>query len=142
VEPVVLAPLLTVLTTEPFWLAMKNWHAVVQLVVQRDLGDGGLDGDLALRPVDLADGLLDDALRFLVGVDQHGVVGDIGGNPDILQNAAAGRPGTGPEHATGRNVRSTCGGSAARIERRSVGGSDTRGGGRHRAQLGHRVACG
>jgi len=31
----------------------------------------------------------DDALRFLVGVDQHGVVGDIGGDPDILQNKAA-----------------------------------------------------
>ncbi len=80
-----------------FLAGQKKLHAVIQLVIQRDFRDGRLDRDLALRPVELADGLLDDALRFLVGIDQYGVVGDIGRNPDILQNTATGRLGSGPQ---------------------------------------------
>ncbi len=67
----------------------EELHAIVQLIVQRHLGDGCLDRDLALWPVDLADGLLDDALRFLVGIDQHRIVGDVRGDPDVRQDGVA-----------------------------------------------------
>ena len=68
----------------------KKLHAIIQRVVQRDLGNCRLDCYLALWSVDLADSLLDDALRFLIGIDQHSVVDDIGGDPDILKRASTG----------------------------------------------------
>ena len=49
-------------------------NAVRQLIVERHLGNCGVDGNLHRRPIDLPDGLFDDALCVLAGIDQDRVV--------------------------------------------------------------------
>ena len=44
---------------------------VAQIVVERDLGDGCVNGHLQLRPIELRDGLLDQLVVLLVGVDHE-----------------------------------------------------------------------
>jgi hypothetical protein len=46
-------------------------HAVFERIVERDLGDGGIDRNLQLRTVELVQRLLDDSVIFLVGIDQQ-----------------------------------------------------------------------
>ena len=75
---------------QPDILALEEiLHAVFQRIVERDLGDGRIDRDLQLRPVELIQRLLDDAVIFLVGIDQQRVVGGVGGDPHARQD---GRP--------------------------------------------------
>src|SRR5262249_9135198 len=51
----------------------EELHAIVQIVVQRHLGDGGLDCDLHLRSIDLTNGALDDPVVLLARIDQQRV---------------------------------------------------------------------
>src|SRR5262249_58557466 len=84
----------------------ENLDAVVQVVVEHHLGDGGVDGDLKLRPIELAQGTLDDAVVLLVGVDQERVVGDVSGDPYARQN----RLGSSAERCrTARATGAACG---------------------------------
>ena len=45
-----------------------------------------------LRPVELAQRPFDDAVALLIGIDQQGVVDDIGGDPDTWQHALPAPP--------------------------------------------------
>ena len=64
-------------------------HAVFQRIVERDLGDGRIDRNLQLRPVELVQRLLDDAVVLLIGIDQQRVVGSVRSDPHARQD---GRP--------------------------------------------------
>jgi len=89
----------------------EELHAVVQIVVERDLRDGGVDRDLQLRAVELAQRLLDHAEIFLVGVDQQRVV-DRSAVIRTLNSAAGRRPLRAPIREMPRR-RCLCRGSAA-----------------------------
>src|SRR3974390_1364508 len=61
----------------------KELHAILQVIVERNLSNGGIDRYLQLRPIDLIQCSLDDAVAFLVGIDQQVVVDGIRGNSHI-----------------------------------------------------------
>jgi hypothetical protein len=64
----------------------EELHAVGELVVEIDLGDGGLDGDLKLRTINLGQGPRDDLVVLSARIDQQGVAGHIGCNPHALEH--------------------------------------------------------
>jgi hypothetical protein len=66
----------------------EELHAVIELIVQRHLGDRDLDRDLQFRSVELIQCPLDDAVVFRIGVDNDTVVRDVGGDPDARQDRA------------------------------------------------------
>ena len=63
----------------------EELDTVIEGVVERDLGDGSLDGDLQLRAVQLAQRSLDDPVAFLIGIDQQRVVDGVGCDPHSRQ---------------------------------------------------------
>src|SRR5580704_15136586 len=81
--------------------------AVGQRVVERNLGDGGVDGDLQLRTVELGEGAQDELVVFVARKDQQRVARGVGGDADAFENRAA-----APRAAASR---------AARFERIGVG---------------------
>ena len=77
----------------------EELHAVVELVVQRHLGDGDVDRDLHSRPVELDERPFDELVFVGPGVDQDRIVDDVGGDPDIGQLRPAGRSALPSERA-------------------------------------------
>ena len=77
----------------------EELHAVAQTVVERDLGDGRIDRDLQLRPVELAQRLLDEAVVLLVGVDQQRVVDGVGGDAHVGQDRRSARSPVRPRRS-------------------------------------------
>src|SRR5262245_6181891 len=47
----------------------EELNAVLEHIVERDLGNGGVNGHLQLRAIELLQRALDDAIVFLVGVN-------------------------------------------------------------------------
>ncbi len=78
-------------------------HAIGQGVVQRDLGDRRVDGDLELRLVDLEQRRFDNAVVGLVGIDQEIVVHGIGRDPHVLHHRLA-VAGAGAASAVERGI--------------------------------------
>ena len=68
--------------------AQKSLHAVVQILIQRDFRDGRVDPDLQLRPVELAQRLLDDPVALLIGVNEQRVVDRVGRDAHTRQDRA------------------------------------------------------
>src|SRR5262249_41820939 len=58
----------------------EELDAVAQRIIEGDLGNRGIDGDLELRSIELLQRSFDDPVAFLVGVDQQCIVDDIGRN--------------------------------------------------------------
>ena len=64
----------------------EELNAILEIVVERNLRNGGIDRNLQRRPIDLLQRALDDAVAFLVGVDQQVIVDDIRGDSHIGKN--------------------------------------------------------
>ena len=96
----------------------ESLHAVIQVLVQRDLGDGRIDRHLELRPVELLQRLLDHAIAFLIGVDEQGVVDRVRRDAHARQDRAlAGLPAASERAAAEPGTRA---GSDARASERSA----------------------
>ena len=67
-------------------------NAVGQRVVERDLGDGGVDGDLQLRPVELGERAQDELVVFVARIDQQRVARGVGGDADAFEERPAAAP--------------------------------------------------
>src|SRR4029077_14308542 len=67
----------------------EELNAVGQRVVELDLGDGGVDGDLQLRPVELSERAQDELVILVVRVDQQRIARSVGGDPDAFEERAA-----------------------------------------------------
>src|SRR5215472_18581422 len=67
----------------------EELYAVIELVIERHLGDRRLDRDLQLRPVELLECALDNAIVFLVGINQNGIVHGVRRNPHAWKNGIA-----------------------------------------------------
>src|SRR5208337_4089096 len=106
-------------------LGEEKLHAVVQFVLERDLGDCDVDGDLHSRTVELGEGSRDDLIVLLVGVNNYGIVGDVGGDAHARQRRASGtadaRPGRRAEGSSGRDGGGGGGFGALALDRRRVG---------------------
>lgn len=63
-------------------------HPVLQIVGERDLGDRGVDGDLQLRPINGSKRALESPVILLIGIDNNRIIGDVGGDADILKQSA------------------------------------------------------
>lgn len=61
----------------------------MEIVGQRHLGDGGVDGHLKLGLVDLLDRLFDGAVLLLARIDQERVVDAVGSDANAVENTGS-----------------------------------------------------
>ena len=64
-------------------------NAIAQFVGEGDLRDRGIDRDLQLRLIELAERRFDDPVIFLIRIDEHFIVDGIRRDPHALQNRLA-----------------------------------------------------
>ena len=89
----------------------EELHAVGQSIIERNLSDGGVDGHLELRPIDLLQRSLNDAVLFLIGVDQQCIVDGVCSDPHILKqrsSPALGQAAALRKIASGTAARACC----------------------------------
>ena len=67
-------------------------HAVIQGVVERDLGNRDVDRDLQFWSVEFVQRALDRSVIFVVGVNQNRIVDGVGGNAHAWQQRGPAAP--------------------------------------------------
>ena len=58
-------------------VTQKELHAVLEIVVKVDFGDGHVDGDLCDRAIELIERPLDNTVSLRVGIDHDRIVRDV-----------------------------------------------------------------
>src|SRR5262249_47645233 len=86
----------------------EELNAILKIVVKRNLRDGRIDRNLQGWPINLLQRALDNAVAFVVGVDQQVIVSDIRGDSHMGQD---GRPRARRGVRRGRRTAGPCGGA-------------------------------
>src|SRR5262249_44765677 len=67
----------------------KELNAIVQVIIERDLGNCRIDGDLHLRPVDLLDRPFNNSVVFPARINQQAVIDDVWRDPHAGEQGGA-----------------------------------------------------